>query len=112
VVNRGNITAEIYTSREAIAAAKAGRPLPNGTVITLVDSRDGALFRYVVMEKRAGWGADVPPDIRTGDWKFQWFNPDRTVKAGEDLTRCMGCHRPQAANDFVFTLGQMKAASP
>ena len=112
VVNRGGIQEEIYTSREAIAAVKAGRPIPSGTVVTMVDTRGGALFRYVVMEKRAGWGFEFPAETRTGDWKFQWFNPDRTVRAGEDLARCMGCHKPQAPNDFLFTLPQMKAATP
>jgi hypothetical protein len=57
-VNRGNIRQEIFTSREAIEAVKNGQPIPSGTVITLVDYRDGKLFRYVVMEKRTGWGAE------------------------------------------------------
>jgi hypothetical protein len=56
-VKRGNITEELFTSRAAIEAAKSGQPLPSGTVITVEDHRDGKLFRYVVMEKRTGWGA-------------------------------------------------------
>ena len=56
-VERGNIREEIFTSRKAIEAARRGDPLPSGTVITLVDYRDGKLFRYVVMEKRSGWGS-------------------------------------------------------
>jgi hypothetical protein len=107
-VKRGNITEELYTSREAIDAAKSGKPFPSGTVITLVDSRDGKLFRYVVMEKRTGWGAEFPPAQRTGDWKFQSFNPDRTVKADEDLGRCMSCHQSRAGDDFVWSADQMK----
>jgi hypothetical protein len=57
VVPRGNIKQEIDTSREATDAVKRGDPIPTGTVITLVDSRDGKLFRYIVTEKRTGWGA-------------------------------------------------------
>ena len=53
-IDRGNITEEIFTSRAAIDAVKNGQPIPSGTVITLVDYRDGELFRYVVMEKRTG----------------------------------------------------------
>jgi hypothetical protein len=53
-VDRGNITEEIFTSCEAIDAVKNGQPIPRGTVITLVDYRDGELFQYVVMEKRTG----------------------------------------------------------
>lgn len=60
-VHRGNITEELYTGQEAIEAVKRGDPLPSGTVITLVDYRDDKLYRYVVMEKRAGWGHEYPP---------------------------------------------------
>jgi len=55
-VTRGNIREELFVSREAIDAVKRGQPIPSGTIITMEDHRDGALFRYVVMEKRAGWG--------------------------------------------------------
>ena len=55
-VTRGNIKEDIFTSQAAIDAAKADKPLPSGSVITLVDYRDGKLFRYVVMEKRTGLG--------------------------------------------------------
>jgi hypothetical protein len=68
-VNRGNIREELFTSREAINAVKNGKAIPGGTVITLVDYRDGKLFRYVVMEKRTGWGADHPPEKRNGEWE-------------------------------------------
>jgi hypothetical protein len=42
--DRGNITEEIFASREATDAVKNGQPIPSGTVITLVDYRDGELF--------------------------------------------------------------------
>jgi hypothetical protein len=70
-VDRGNITEEMFTSRAAIDAVKNGQPIPSGTVITLVDSRDGELFRYVVMEKRTGGGAEYPPEKRNGAWAYQ-----------------------------------------
>lgn len=110
-VNRGNIQQDLYTSREAIDAVRAGQPFPSGTVITLVDSRDGKLFRYVVMEKRSGWGANYPPDKRNGEWEFQAFNADRTVNRNENLDRCFSCHKGQAQADFVFTRDRMKAAN-
>jgi hypothetical protein len=97
-VNRGNIREEIFTSRAAIDAAKAGQPMPPGTVITLLDYRDGVLFRYVAMEKR--------PER----WAFQWFNPDRSVKRDESTGRCVNCHTSRAADDFVWTLDRMKIA--
>lgn len=110
-VERGSLREDIYTSRAAIAAVKAGRPIPDGTVITLVDMRDGKLFRYVVMEKRAGSGDAFPPEQRTGDWRFQWFNTDRSVKTDENVGCCMACHKPQAHQDFVFTRERMKSAN-
>jgi hypothetical protein len=53
-VKLGNLTEELYTSRAAIEAAKNGQSLPSDTE----DYRDGELFRYVVIEKRTGSGAD------------------------------------------------------
>ncbi|MTW19255.1 hypothetical protein GJ689_23955 [Rhodoplanes serenus] len=109
-VERGSIREEIFTSRKVLEAARTGRPLPSGTVITLVDYRDGKLFRYVVMEKRTGWGADYPPEKRNGEWEFQAFNADGSVNSRETLDRCFGCHRGQALQDFVFTLDRMRSA--
>ena len=109
-VERDNIKEDIFTSREAIEAARRGEPLPSGTVITLVDHRDGKLFRYVVMEKRKGWGAQYPASKRNGEWEYQAFNADKTVNRNENLDRCFSCHKSEAANDFVFTLDRMKTA--
>jgi hypothetical protein len=53
-VHRGGIREEMFVSREAIEAVKKGLPIPSGTVITLVDYRDGEIYRYVVMVKRTG----------------------------------------------------------
>jgi hypothetical protein len=89
---------------------KNDQPFPSGTAITLVDYRNGKLFRYVVMEKRTGWGTQYPSEIRTREWEFQAFNADRTVNRNEDVTRCMSCHKPRASQDFVFTLDQMRNA--
>lgn len=109
-VERGNIREEIYANREAIEAAKKGQPLPSGTVITMEDYRGGRLFRTIVMEKRTGWGERYAQDVRNGDWEFQSFQPDRTVNRSENVTRCMGCHKAQDKNDFVFTLDRMRSA--
>jgi hypothetical protein len=110
-VKRGNITEELFTSRAAIDAVKEGQPLPSGTVITMEDYRDGKLFRYIVMEKRSGWGAEYPPEKRNGEWEFQAFNADKSVNRSENLDRCFACHKGQAQNDFVFTLDRMKTAN-
>jgi hypothetical protein len=109
-VPRGDIRQELYTSRATIDAVKQGQPLPSGTVITLVDYRDGKLFRYVVMEKRAGWGAEYPPEMRNGEWEFQAFNADMSVNQSENVARCFSCHKSREAQDFVFTFDRMKNA--
>lgn len=109
-VNRGNIREEIFAPREAIEAARNGQPFPDGTVITMEDYRGGALYRYIVMEKRAGWGNAYPADRRNGDWEYREFRADRTANRSEDGARCMGCHISQAGNDFVFTSDRMRAA--
>jgi Cytochrome P460 len=107
---RGNITEELFPTRAAIDAVKKGQPLPSGTVITMEDYRDEKLFRYVVMEKRTGWGAEYPPEKRNGEWEFQAFNADQSVTRGENLDCCLACHKGQAKQDFVFTLDRMQSA--
>jgi hypothetical protein len=109
-VNRGNIKEDIYTGQATIDAVRNGQPIPSGTVITLVDYRDGKLFRYVVMEKRTGWGAGYPPEKRNGEWEYQAFNADKSVNRNENLERCFSCHQSQAGRDFVHTLDRMKGA--
>jgi hypothetical protein len=103
-VTRGGIREEIFTSAEALAAAKAGEPLPDGTVITMEDHRDGKLHRYIVMEKREAWQSLS----EAGAWLFREFAPDRTPNVNEDGSRCASCHQSQAANDYVFTNRQMR----
>jgi hypothetical protein len=110
MVERGNIREEIFTSQSAVEAVKKGKPIPGGTVITLVDYRDGKLFRFVVMEKRSGWGAAYPPEKRNGEWEYQAFNADRSVNCSENVDRCFGCHKGQAQQDHVFTLDRMRSA--
>jgi hypothetical protein len=118
---------ELYTSAAAIEAAKKGQPLPDGTVITLVQyaaklGADGNpekdangrfiktnIIAYTVMEKRKGWGAEYPDNIRNGEWEYQAFKGDRTVNTGAKLTACFECHKPLAARqDFVFSYDKLK----
>jgi hypothetical protein len=107
-VPRGNIRQELFTSPEAVDAVKNGEAFPSRIVVTLVDYRDGKLFRYVATEKRAGWGAEYPPEQRNGEWAFQAFNADRSVNHNENLGRCFACHKGQERQDFVFTRDRMR----
>jgi hypothetical protein len=70
-VRRGNVTEHVVTTPEALDAVKNGRSIPAGTHFVLVDHRDNERYRYFVMEKGEGFGADYDENRRTGDWQFQ-----------------------------------------
>lgn len=102
-VKRGNVTEHISTTREALEAIQKKQPIPDGTQFVLADFREGAIFRYFVMQKGAGWGADFDERRRTGDWQFQWFQPDRQINLKENTARCMACHQSQKDQNYLFT---------
>jgi hypothetical protein len=120
---------ELYTSQAAIDAVKKGQPTPSGTVITLVQyaakldaggnpEKDANgrfiksnLIGYTVMEKRTGWGAEYPNDIRNGEWEYQAFKADKSVNTAAKLENCFKCHKPLGdAKDYLFTIDRLKAA--
>jgi hypothetical protein len=109
-VRRGEVTEHIMTTQAAIDAIKSGQPVPTGTHFVLVDYRGGEVHRYFVMEKGPNWGADYPEGQRTGDWQFQWFNPDKkTVNMAENTARCQSCHSSREDEQFLFTFDRIHA---
>ena len=112
---------ELFASKEAIAAAKAGKPLPSGTVLTLVQYKaqvdaqgnllkddkgrflKGDLIGYAVMEKRTGWGTEYPDDIRNGEWEYAAFNAERVFNDKANYKGCFQCHKPHDGIDFVIS---------
>ena len=121
---------ELYVSpAAAIDAAKKGEPLPSGTVLTLVQyaakldpqgtperGPDGRFIKtnivaYTVMEKRTGWGAEYPDNVRNGEWEYQAFTKDKAVNDKANLTACFNCHKPLDKQDFVFSYDKLKAAA-
>jgi hypothetical protein len=122
---------ELYVSPPAaVEAAKKGEPMPSGTVVTLVQYAaqldasgnpqvgsngrfiKGNLVGYTVMEKRAGWGAEYPDNVRNGEWEYQAFKADKTPNTAADLTACFNCHKPLgAAPDYLFSYEKMKTTS-
>jgi hypothetical protein len=120
---------ELYATADAIAAMKAGQPIPSGTVLTMVnykaklnaagDPEKDANGRFIktdevagiaVMEKRTGWGAEYPDDMRNGEWEYQAFKADKTVNDKANLKACFTCHKPLDKQDFVFSFDKMKTA--
>lgn len=117
---------ELYAPAEAVAAVKAGKAIPEGTVITMVNYKakldaagnpvkdgngrfvKGDIAGFAVMEKRKGWGAEYPEDVRNGEWEYQAFTPAKAVNGKANLKGCFTCHKPQAAKDYVFSLDLMK----
>jgi hypothetical protein len=116
---------ELYTSREAVQTAREGKPLPNGTVITLVqykaqldaqgnpikDARGrflkGDLVGFAVMEKRQGWGAEYPEELRNGDWEYSAFTADGKFNEKANFKGCFQCHKPHEGQDFVISYPPM-----
>ncbi len=117
---------ELYAPKDAIAALQAGKPIPSGTVFTLlqfkakVDAKGEAIVgqngRYlrgdlvgiVAMEKRAGWGAEYADDLRNGEWEYQAFTPEGKVNEKAKLETCFRCHKPLDGQDFVFSYERLK----
>lgn len=114
----------MYMNQVAWEAARPGTALPDGAILVMEDhavrmedaekpvtDSQGRLIAtdevtgVFVMEKRAGWGADYPDDMRNGDWEYAWFNPDGT-RTDKTMERCFECHKAQAAEDFTFTAFQ------
>ena len=121
---------ELWASKAAVDAVKAGKPIPPGTVLTLVQYRakvdekgqpirdalgrfqKGDLVAYTVMEKRTGWGAEYGPEIRNGEWEYQVFTPDKKVNEKANLKGCFQCHKPHEGQDYVISLARLKGMAP
>ena len=69
------------------------------------------LSAYVVMEKRAGWGAEYAPALRNGEWEYQIFNADKTPNKSVKLDVCFECHKPFAEQDYVQEYDKLKNGS-
>ena len=122
---------ELYSSPEAVKAVREGRPIPHGTVLTLVQYqakadekgipvRDakgrfvkGNLIGYTVMEKRKGWGAGYPAEWRNGEWEYAAFTKDRqaNTKAHANIKNCFVCHKPHEKQDFVISLASLSGTA-
>ena len=71
--------AEHHANAAALAAASAGRPLPDGSVIVVVNrpAAGAPPTGYAAMESRAGWGETIPALLRNGNWDFAVFDAQR-----------------------------------
>lgn len=123
---------ELYTQPEVVEAVRKGRPIPSGAVITLVQwsvqqdekgvplkGPDGRFIKkdiigHTVMEKRSGWGAEYPAEMRNGEWEYAAFTADGrpNEKANANVKNCFACHLPHAKQDFVISLAKLNNTFP
>lgn len=116
-----------YANEIALRAARDGTTLPAGALIVVanhavkVDAAGqpvldaaarhlpGALLSYAVMESRTGWGAQVPELLRNGDWAYALFDSAGQRRDATNEALCLACHKPRAADSYVFTLQALRA---
>ena len=121
---------EFYTTPDVVEAARAGKPIPDGAVITLaayaaqadaagVPLKDangrfmkGSLLAVNVQQKKKGWGEDIPAAIRNGDWQYQSFTPDGKPNDKANLTACYQCHLPFAKDEYLTNLAKLQGKFP
>jgi len=118
---------ELYAStQEAVDAMKQGRPLPDRTVLVLIQYKaqadpqgnplkdaNGRFLKgdrtgFTVMEKRQGWGTEYPDDVRNGEWEYSAFSTDGRFNANANYRGCFQCHKPHEKQDFVISLASLK----
>jgi hypothetical protein len=114
-----------YANPAAVQAAKAGKPMPDGSVLFAevhaaklgadknpVTGPDGfyvaeKLMFYTAMASGEGWGKDVPEMLRNGNWNYAVFTLDKQQRPGVNQAECFGCHKPLDSASYVFTLKQI-----
>lgn len=117
-----------YANKAAVAAAKAGKPLPDGSVLFAevhaakldadkkpVTGADGfyvadKLLLYTAMARDAGWGKDIPDMLRNDNWNYAIFTTDKQHRPGVNQAECLACHKPLDKVSYTFTLKQLAEA--
>ena len=109
----------MYVNREALEAAIAGQPLPDGTILIMEDhdamlgadealqfNDNGRLIpqdtvaNIFVMEKNAAWTTD------NENWDYAWYGADgkpSTSKFAKTMDGCFACHANRTERDYTFT---------
>jgi cytochrome c553 len=117
-----------YANPAALAAAKADKTLPDGSVLFAevysakldadkkpVTGGDGffvadKLLFYTAMERESGWGKDIPEMLRNSDWNYAVFTTDNKQRPGVNQAECLACHKPLDKVSYTFTLKELAAA--
>jgi cytochrome c553 len=114
-----------FANRAAVQAAKAGKSLPDGSVLLAevysakldadkkpVMGSDGffvpdKLLLYTAMAREADWGKDFPEMLRNEDWNYAVFTTDKQQRTGVNQAECLACHKPLNNVSYTFTLKQL-----
>ncbi len=117
-----------YANDVALQAAKAGKSLPDGSVLFAevysarldadkkpVMGADGffaadQLVAYTEMAREAGWGKDIPDMLRNEDWNYAVFTTAKQHRPGVNQAECLACHKPLDKTSYTFTLKQLAEA--
>jgi cytochrome c553 len=118
-----------YANDVAMRAAKAGTPLPDGSILIAeqystklgadnkpVMGADGfflpeKIVGYAAMGRDAGWGAEIPEMLRNENWNYAAFTADKQPRAGVNQAECLACHKPHQNTSYLFTLKELTEAA-
>ena len=114
-----------FASPAAVQAAKAGKDLPNGSVLFAevysakldadkkpVTGADGffvpdQLIFYTAMARDAGWGKEIPDMLRNDEWNYAVFTTAKQHRPGVNQAECLACHKPLDKSSYTFTLKEL-----
>ncbi|GEM_PF-963717 len=108
-------------ANDVAMSAKAGEPLPYGSILVfeawrarqdaagkVIEDASGHLIRETltgifVMRKEQGFG-EAYQNLRTGEWEYVAFRPDKTYSTPPQGTHtCASCHQAASSQrDWVF----------
>jgi plastocyanin len=71
----------------------------------------GDVIALTVMEKRAGFGTEYPPELRNGDWEYAAFSPAGVLNDKANYKACFECHKPHEKMDYVISLAAVRGAA-
>lgn len=124
---KAGTVARTYANAPAVAAARARKPIPDGSMIITVNytakldaakqpvrEADGSpavdqVKSYSAMGSQAGWGKVIPDLLRNDNWAYGLFTAEKTARTEINQAVCLACHKPKASDSYVFSLAALQA---
>jgi plastocyanin len=121
---------ELYASPGVVESVRAGKGVPYGAVLTLVQwsvhedakgvpikDANGRFLKkdilaHTVMQKEKGWGAEYPDSLRNGEWEYSVFNAQGQFNPKANFKACFECHKPHEKMDYVTSLAKLAGKFP